>query len=44
MRFVKIITVAGLLGLAVTHADAFGRVLQAGVGTFRGAVKLGGGK
>lgn len=40
VRVVKVATAAGLIGLAVLHADAIGRVLQFGVGSFRGATTL----
>ena len=37
---VKTATIAGLLGLLVLHPDAFGKVLTAGVSTFRKVVTL----
>lgn len=40
VRIVKLATAAGLIGLAVTHADAIGRVAQFGVDTFRGATTI----
>ena len=40
MRIVKLATVAGLIGLAVTHADALGRVFGFGVSAFRGAINV----
>lgn len=40
IRIVKLATAAGLIGLAVLHADAIGRVFTFGVQTFRGATTL----
>jgi hypothetical protein len=42
VRVVKLATVAGLVGLAVIHADAFARVVSFGAQTFTNAVNLGG--
>lgn len=40
MRVVKLATIAGLIGLAVLHADDIARVLSFGVGTFRGVTTI----
>lgn len=44
VRAIKLATIAGLLGLAVTHADAFGRVLKFGQQSFSGAINVAPGK
>lgn len=40
MRFLKLATVAGLVGLAVFNADAIGRILGFAQQSFSGAVGL----
>lgn len=39
-RLIYVATVAGLTGLVVFHADAFGTILNAASSTFRKAVNL----